>query len=165
MKNLNFKLMGVLFIALFCLSPICAADSNATDDTALGDQNYYADLSVSVSDVKKGEPIVIDVYTEDFISQGVYVIYDGGFSFLWLDHGHGQLTPATVSLMVLIRFVSRVRPIQTLTGCLDLQKQYSMFSTKYGLKTEFKSREWKYKLPFIFYLRKLNRIARVNPVV
>ena len=92
MKNLNFKLMGVLFIALFCLSPICAADSNATDDTALGDQNYYADLSVSVSDVKKGEPIVIDVYTEDFISQGVYVIYDGDFSFLWLDHGHGQLT-------------------------------------------------------------------------
>lgn len=92
MKNFNFKLIGVLFIALFCLSPICAADSNATDDTALGDQHYYADLSLSVNDVKKGEPIVIDVYTEDFISQGVNVFYERYFSFLWLDHGHGQLT-------------------------------------------------------------------------
>ena len=110
MIKLNLKLIGILCITIFCLAPICASDLNQ-DPTVVNDSqpikkntidmnnvsklntDYYDKLSVHVDDVKKGEPIIIDVYTADFISAGVTVFISGyhGMHFLWLDHGHGQL--------------------------------------------------------------------------
>lgn len=119
--RLNLKLIGILFIALYCLVPLCAADlnqSNIADDNGINGENsnielakvtnetknkennnlkadYYFPLEVHVNDVKKGEKIVVEITTEDYISASVkYFIFGptpySQYDHLFLEHGYGS---------------------------------------------------------------------------
>ena len=95
MKKLNLTLIGLVLITVCCLAPICAADFNedsiSTDNSQLG-TDYYDKLSIHVDDVQRGDTIVIDVQTAEYISTGVTVSFNGQMCYLWLEKGHGQLT-------------------------------------------------------------------------
>lgn len=110
MRKFGLKLIGIFFITIFCIAPLCAVefnqennkiDANAieikkvNDDSQIADDNlkmeYFDKLYIHVDDVVRGEPIVVDVSTADFISCGVSVMFKG-INFLWLEKGHGQLT-------------------------------------------------------------------------
>ena len=97
MHRINLKFLGILFIAICCLAPVCAVEMNQANDIETLDSNYGMPfpLSVEANDVKQGEMVIIDLWTDDFVSAGADVWLYGPCSteleFVWIDHGHGQL--------------------------------------------------------------------------